>query len=142
MITLPNAEGKTYAVLGLGKSGLSVAASLRASKARAVVWDDNPDARAEAARAGYEVVDLMQADLSGFHALVLSPGIPHTHPAPHPVVTRVRSWRGGVPLPLREGLGEGASHNPNIAFGGSPPPLAAPSRGEDSSALFVEAVSP
>jgi UDP-N-acetylmuramoylalanine--D-glutamate ligase len=88
MILFPNIKGQKYAVLGLGKSGLSTAASLRASKADVVVWDDNVKARAEAEKAGYAVADLNKADLIGLKALVLAPGIPLTHPKPHPVVLR------------------------------------------------------
>ncbi len=91
MITFPNIKGQKYAVLGLGKSGLATAATLRASKAEAVLWDDNAVARAEAEKAGYTVADLMTLDLTGFKALVLAPGIPLTHPKPHPVVERCRA---------------------------------------------------
>ncbi|MDX2028340.1 MAG: UDP-N-acetylmuramoyl-L-alanine--D-glutamate ligase [Alphaproteobacteria bacterium] len=96
MITLPGIEGQSYAVLGLGKSGLSVAASLRASKAKPVLWDDNPTARAEAEKADFAVVDLATANPKDFQALVLSPGIPHTHPAPHSAVVKFRA--AGVPI--------------------------------------------
>lgn len=80
MIVLPNIAGQKYAVLGLGKSGLAAAASLRASKAVVAVWDDNADARAAAEKAGYAVADPTKTDVAGFKALVLSPGIAHTHP--------------------------------------------------------------
>ncbi len=96
MITLPGIEGKKYAVLGLGKTGLATAASLRASNAKVVVWDDKEETRAEAVKAGYEVGDLTQIGMKGFTALLTSPGIPHTHPAPHPVVERARA--AGVPI--------------------------------------------
>lgn len=88
MILFPNIKGQKYAVLGLGKSGLATAATLRASKAEVFVWDDNAKARDEAEKAGYTVADLEKADLIGFKALVLAPGIPLTHPKPHPVVLR------------------------------------------------------
>jgi len=91
MITLSGIEGQKYAVLGLGKTGLATAASLRASKAHVVVWDDGPDTRVEALHAGYEVADLSQINLEGFAALLLSPGIPHTHPKPHPAVMHARA---------------------------------------------------
>jgi UDP-N-acetylmuramoylalanine--D-glutamate ligase len=91
MITLPNIAGHKYAVLGLAKSGMATAASLVASQADVSVWDDNPEARASAALAGYRLVDLVQADLTGFKALVLAPGIPLTHPSPHPVVQRCQA---------------------------------------------------
>lgn len=88
MILFPNLKGQKYAVLGLGKSGMATAASLRNSKADVIVWDDKPAARKEAEEAGYNVVDLNKADLIGYKALVLAPGIPLTHPKPHPVVLR------------------------------------------------------
>jgi len=88
MILFPNIQGQKYAVLGLGKSGLATAASLRASKADVIVWDDKEESRIEAEKAGYIVADLMKADLIGYKALVLAPGIPLTHPKPHPVVLR------------------------------------------------------
>lgn len=90
MITFSNIAGQKYAVLGLGKSGITTAASLRASNADVVVWDDSEKTRAEAEKAGYKLVDLTQADLTGFKALILAPGIPLTH-SPHPVVTRCRA---------------------------------------------------
>ena len=80
MITLLHISGHKYAVLGLGKSGMATAASLRASKADFIVWDDNDSARAEAEKAGYRVADPLALDVSGFKALVISPGIPHTFP--------------------------------------------------------------
>nr|MDP9127063.1 UDP-N-acetylmuramoyl-L-alanine--D-glutamate ligase [Pseudomonadota bacterium] len=96
MITLQNAEKEFYAVLGLGKSGMAAAAALRASQAHVVVWDDRMPARKLATEAGYEVSDIARADLKGFTALVLSPGIPHTHPAPHPGVLSAR--QANVPV--------------------------------------------
>ena len=81
MITLPNIAGQKYAVLGLGKSGLATVASLCASKAEAVLWDDNPQTRSEAERVGFQITDLSQADVKTFAALILSPGIPLSHPA-------------------------------------------------------------
>ncbi|MFY9287079.1 MAG: UDP-N-acetylmuramoyl-L-alanine--D-glutamate ligase [Alphaproteobacteria bacterium] len=91
MITFPNMQGQKYAVMGLGKSGLATAATLRASKAEVIVWDDNNKARNEAEKAGYKIVDPTQIDLKGYKALVLAPGIPLTHPKPHPVVEHCKA---------------------------------------------------
>ena len=78
------------AVLGLGKSGLAAAQALQRSGIATLAWDDNAEARQRAADAGIDCTDLHEADLGEVTTLVLSPGIPHTHPAPHPVVTRAR----------------------------------------------------
>jgi UDP-N-acetylmuramoylalanine--D-glutamate ligase len=90
MITLLDIAKQKYAVLGLGKSGMATAATLRASKSDFVVWDDEAAARATAEKAGYPVANLNEIELAGYKALVLSPGIPHTHPKPHPVVARFK----------------------------------------------------
>jgi UDP-N-acetylmuramoylalanine--D-glutamate ligase len=86
-------SGKRYAVLGLGKNGLPAALGLRAMGAGVVAWDDNPASRA-AAR------DLDLRDPAGekfdFDALVLSPGIPHRLPKPHPAAQR--AIEAGVPI--------------------------------------------
>jgi UDP-N-acetylmuramoylalanine--D-glutamate ligase len=91
MITLPNVKGHPYAVLGLGKSGQSAAASLRASGAEVTVWDDDQKNRFDAKQLGYTVVDFAHIDVSRFKALILSPGIPHTYPKAHPAVMPFRS---------------------------------------------------
>jgi UDP-N-acetylmuramoylalanine--D-glutamate ligase len=83
--------GRTVAVLGLGSSGLAVAASLAAGGATPVCWDDGEAARERAAAACHALEDLGQADMTRFAALVMAPGIPLTHPEPHPVVGRARA---------------------------------------------------
>jgi len=90
-LTLDFVAGRTVAVLGLGKSGLATARVLAANGAQVWPWDDDEAARDAAADAGFEPVDLATADLSQTAMLVLSPGIPLTHPQPHPVVTAARA---------------------------------------------------
>ena len=46
-------------------------------------WDDGPQRIAAAASAGIAAADLRSLDWAGLAALVLSPGVPLTHPAPH-----------------------------------------------------------
>ena len=76
-------NGRTVALFGLGGSGLATALALRAGGAHVIACDDNPSKMAEAAAKGIETGDLQVADWSRFSALILSPGVPLTHPAPH-----------------------------------------------------------
>jgi UDP-N-acetylmuramoylalanine--D-glutamate ligase len=90
VIELRSLSGKTIAVMGLGLSGLATARALTLSGATVLAWDDNDGRRAKAAEDGVDIQDLTKAAWSGVDALVLSPGIPHTHPAPHPVAALAR----------------------------------------------------
>ena len=91
MITLRGFEGKRMAVFGLARTGLAAARALVAAGAQVTVWDDNARA-VEAARAeGLPVEDLSTADWSGIQSLVLSPGVPLTHPKPHWSVDKARA---------------------------------------------------
>lgn len=82
--------GLTVAVLGLGKSGLSAARALIAGGAEVWAWDDNEASRNRAAAEGLSIIDLHDCDWSQPVSLVLSPGIPHSFPAPHEVVELAR----------------------------------------------------
>ena len=93
MIDVHPFSGQRVAVMGLGKSGLSTARALVRSGAKVAAWDDNPARRAEAAAAGVPIVDLNGCDWTQLTTLVLSPGIPHTHPQPHPVAAKARAAR-------------------------------------------------
>jgi UDP-N-acetylmuramoylalanine--D-glutamate ligase len=75
--------GKTVALFGLGGSGLATALALQAGGARVVACDDNPTKMGEARAKGIETADLRQVDWSRFSSLLLSPGVPLTHPEPH-----------------------------------------------------------
>src|SRR6185437_5412545 len=96
MIEAGGFRNESVAVLGLARSGLAAARALKSGGARILAWDDAPARRKEAAAAGVSLVDLGTADLAGVRALVLSPGIAHTHPAPHPVAARARG--AGIPI--------------------------------------------
>jgi UDP-N-acetylmuramoylalanine--D-glutamate ligase len=91
MIPVPGFEGRTVAVFGLGRTGLSAARALIAGGARVALWDENPKGREAAEAEGLPLVDLENADWSEFAALMLSPGVPVTHPAPHWTVTRAQA---------------------------------------------------
>jgi UDP-N-acetylmuramoylalanine--D-glutamate ligase len=91
MIAATAFRDEAVAVLGLARSGLAAATALQQGGSRVLAWDDAPERRSAAATAGVPIVDLAEHDLGGVRALVLSPGIPHTHPAPHPVAARARA---------------------------------------------------
>ncbi|MCR9073732.1 MAG: UDP-N-acetylmuramoyl-L-alanine--D-glutamate ligase [Alphaproteobacteria bacterium] len=106
MVNLDFAKGRTYAVMGLGKSGAAAARALARAGAAVLAWDDTEAGRSRVVgMPGVELVDLTVRGLGDVDALVLSPGIPHTHPAPHPVAadakTRDLSIVGDVELLLR-----------------------------------------
>jgi UDP-N-acetylmuramoylalanine--D-glutamate ligase len=90
MIPVSTLAGKHVAVVGLGGSGLPTAHALQAAGADVVGWDDGEGAREKAHAAGIAIENLERANWSGFAALVLAPGIPLTHPAPHWSVLRAR----------------------------------------------------
>jgi UDP-N-acetylmuramoylalanine--D-glutamate ligase len=83
MIEAADVKGRQIALFGLGGSGLATAKSLVAGGAVVVAWDDNPQSVEKAAGEGIITQDLRDADWSGVEALVLSPGVPLTHPKPH-----------------------------------------------------------
>ena len=84
--------GRRFAVVGLGRNGLPAARALLAMGAEVSVWDDRPEARAEAGLTLHDPA----LGLAGFEALVLSPGIPHALPAPHPAALAAR--RAAIPI--------------------------------------------
>jgi UDP-N-acetylmuramoylalanine--D-glutamate ligase len=81
--------GRRYAVLGLGRNGLPAAHALMAMGAEVVAWDDSerPD--------GLTLRD-PASDIAAYDALVLSPGIPHLRPKPHPTATAALA--AGIPV--------------------------------------------
>jgi UDP-N-acetylmuramoylalanine--D-glutamate ligase len=83
MIPVTTFAGRHVALFGLGGSGLATAKALIAGGARVSAWDDGAASRDKAQAAGVTLVDLRGLDWSDISALVLSPGVPLTHPAPH-----------------------------------------------------------
>ncbi|MDR3513673.1 MAG: UDP-N-acetylmuramoyl-L-alanine--D-glutamate ligase [Caulobacteraceae bacterium] len=91
MIPVRGFEGKRVAVFGLGRTGLTAARALKAGGAEPVLWDEKPAARQAAAAEGFELADLREVDWSSLAALMLSPGVPLTHPQPHWTVELARA---------------------------------------------------
>lgn len=96
MIPVPGFEGQRVAMFGLGRTGLGVARALEAGGAQVLGWDDGEARRVAAADAGVPLADLYAEDWSRIAALVLSPGVPLTHPEPHRLVLKARA--AGVPV--------------------------------------------
>ncbi|MEL6475930.1 MAG: UDP-N-acetylmuramoyl-L-alanine--D-glutamate ligase [Pseudomonadota bacterium] len=120
MIPLRAYAGVTVGVLGLGKSGLSAARALKAGGATVLCWDDGKAALETAAAEGLSIAELARLrEAATLSLLIVSPGIPHHYPTPHPAVAA--AWEVGVPVdndvslffqamadPEREGADEGA----------------------------------
>ena len=85
--------GKSYLVLGLGVTGIATANALHKAGAKVFAWDDRP----QADEFLFELVNPLTAISNlDVDALVMSPGIPHTHPEPHPIAT----WAKERNLPI------------------------------------------
>src|SRR5690349_24089562 len=91
MIPVTSFEGRKVAVFGLGASGLASASALFAGGADVIGWDDSEARIAHAPQAGIPTADLRAVDWSRIAALVLAPGVPLTHPAPHWTVGLARA---------------------------------------------------
>jgi UDP-N-acetylmuramoylalanine--D-glutamate ligase len=91
VIPVTTFAGRRVAVFGLGGSGLATCRALITGGAQVIASDDDPKKMAAAAALGAHTVDLRQIDWSNIAALVLTPGVPLTHPAPHWAVGLARS---------------------------------------------------
>jgi UDP-N-acetylmuramoylalanine--D-glutamate ligase len=89
-------EGRAVAVFGLARTGLGAVHALAAGGARVIAWDDNSAAREAGSRAGATIQPWREWPWEEIAALVLSPGVPLTHPRPHGVVTHAAG--AGVPV--------------------------------------------
>ncbi|MFL5082934.1 MAG: UDP-N-acetylmuramoyl-L-alanine--D-glutamate ligase [Microvirga sp.] len=98
--------GKKVALFGLGASGLASARALIAGGAEVVAFDDDAARIAQANAAGVPTEDLRHINWGTVAALVLSPGVPLTHPVPHWTVGLARNAAveviGDVELYCRE----------------------------------------
>jgi len=74
---------RKVAVFGLARSGTAMIEALRLGGAQVFAWDDSAPAVEKAKAAGLPVTNLHELDFSKLDALVLSPGVPLTHPEPH-----------------------------------------------------------
>ena len=91
MIPVRGFSGKKVAVFGLGRTGLTAARALKAGGAEPVLWDEKAASREAAASEGFALEDLSASDWSTYSALMLSPGVPLTHPKPHWTVDKAHA---------------------------------------------------
>ena len=96
MIIANSFSTKKVAVMGLARSGKAAVSSLVLGGARVLAWDDNPKRREEISGVGVKIRDLHDINFKDLDALVLSPGIPHSFPKPHPVAAKAKTF--GVPI--------------------------------------------
>ena len=103
MIPVQGVNGQKIGVLGAGRSGLATARSLVAGGATPLIWDDGAEARARAEAEGFELCMFTRAGaFDGVSALIVSPGIAHLYPAPHPAIAAALEL--GVPVDNDIGL--------------------------------------
>ena len=86
MIPLSSLANRKVGVFGLARSGLAAARALKAGGAEVFAWDDKDELRQGAAATHWR--DWPWDKLA---ALVLSPGVPLTHPTPHDIVVKARN---------------------------------------------------
>ena len=86
MIVSSTFEKCDVAVFGLARSGMASVKSLVEGGARVFAWDDKEEKRATAKREGAVVQPFADWPWKRIKALVLSPGVPLTHPVSHDVV--------------------------------------------------------
>jgi UDP-N-acetylmuramoylalanine--D-glutamate ligase len=92
MIASAAFSGRSYAVLGLARSGLATVEALVASGAEVTAWDSNEAARAKVA-APVRLADPLAIDLAGYDGVVVSPGVPLNT---HPIAAKARA--AGAPI--------------------------------------------
>ncbi len=84
-------KGKAVLIMGLGKSGIALGKTLKAAKVPFIAWDDDEKQRREALSFGLEVGDFSKVNFTNVAFVVLAPGIPLTHPKPHPIVEKAKA---------------------------------------------------
>lgn len=96
MIAARSFAHQDVGVFGLARSGLASVRALKAGGARIYAWDDKESARVAAEAAGATVLPWRDWPWEKIKALILSPGVPLTHPAPHDIVAKARASNAEV----------------------------------------------
>lgn len=91
MFPVHHFKGKRVAMFGLARSGISCARALALGGAEVFAWDDSEPAVEKARAEGLQVTNLHTVDFKTLSALVLSPGVPLTHPEPHWTVVKAKA---------------------------------------------------
>lgn len=86
---IPHAyKDKRIGVFGLARSGLAAVSALKAAGAQVLAFDDDPS---RCLASPVPATDLDETDFADLDALVLTPGAPLTHPAPHRLVIKAKA---------------------------------------------------
>ncbi|MFP4097435.1 MAG: UDP-N-acetylmuramoyl-L-alanine--D-glutamate ligase [Alphaproteobacteria bacterium] len=84
-------EGKSVLIYGMGKTGKPLVQALNKAGVKLVIGDDNPQSLKEFdEHQNIQRLNIETQDFSELAFLVLSPGVPLTHPKPHKVVEKAR----------------------------------------------------
>ncbi len=83
-------KDKSVGVFGLARSGISCAKALIAGGANVFAWDDSEPAVEKARAEGLSITNLHTVNFKTLNALILSPGVPLTHPEPHWTVVKAK----------------------------------------------------
>jgi UDP-N-acetylmuramoylalanine--D-glutamate ligase len=93
MITVTEYKQKKVGVFGLGKTGDTTVASLLAGGTDVYAWDDNQHSIEKSFPHSRLILqNFTHWPWSELKALILSPGVPLTHPKPHPVVEMANKY--------------------------------------------------
>lgn len=84
-------KNRKVALFGLARSGTACAEALQLGGAEVFAWDDSAAAVAAAKETKLPVADLDGIDFKTLDCLVLSPGVPLTHPEPHWTVLKAKA---------------------------------------------------
>jgi UDP-N-acetylmuramoylalanine--D-glutamate ligase len=105
-------KGKKVALFGLARSGTACVEALRLGGATVLAWDDAKATTDQARLSGLPVADLHDVDFATLDGLILSPGVPFTHPEPHWTVVKAKAAQieiiGDTEVFQREVQGSGA----------------------------------
>src|ERR1700753_2235220 len=97
---------KTSAIFGLARTGLGAVRAAVAGGTHVIAWDDSSTARDLGGQEGAEIMPWREWPWEKIAVVILSPGVPLTHPKPHGVVEHANSARvpviGDVELFARE----------------------------------------
>ncbi len=112
MFAASSFKDKSVGVFGLARSGISCALSLVAGGAKVFAWDDSEPSVEKAKTEGVPITNLHTVDFKTLDSLILSPGVPLTHPDPHWTVVKAKQAGieiiGDTEVFAREVQGSGA----------------------------------
>jgi UDP-N-acetylmuramoylalanine--D-glutamate ligase len=123
VIAVRSFADRQVAVFGLARSGLASVRALKAGGAEVFAWDDREELRRSAAVAGAAALPWRDWPWDRIAVLVLSPGVPFTHPRPHDIVVKAKQAGvavvGDIELLAREIPPEATNRAPVIAVTGT-----------------------